>query len=140
MQLNEAGRVLKGVWDGLPERFPSVALDRSVVMPNHMHGLMFFVGAGLAPPKGEGAASSAPTLGDVVRALKPISAVHVNRLLGRTGHPLWQRNYYDHIVRNEDDLDRIRQYISENPARWDMDPENPARREPDEGEGWRARR
>ena len=75
-----------------------------------------------------------------MRALKSISAVRVNRLLGRTGHPLWQRNYYDRIVRNEDELNRIRQYISENPGRWDMDRENPARQEPDGGEGWQARR
>ncbi|MCK4298288.1 MAG: transposase [Planctomycetes bacterium] len=69
-----------------------------------------------------------------MRALKSVSAVRVNRLLGRSGRPLWQRNYYDRIVRDENELNRIRQYIAENPARWDMDPENPARREPDASE------
>jgi putative transposase len=78
-----------------------------------------------------GGASPAPTgrslaLGDVVRAFKSISTIAVNRALRRRGVQLWQRNYYEHIVRNGDDLDNIRQYVFDNPLRWDLDPENPA--------------
>jgi len=86
------------------------------------------VGAGLALPAGTdvsagvhvsaGAASSAPTLGDVVRAFKSISAISVNRSLGRTGRSLWQRNYYEHVVRGESDLRQILDYIARNPAEW----------------------
>jgi REP element-mobilizing transposase RayT len=99
-------------------------LDAFVVMPNHVHGIAVFVGAGLALPEENGAASSAPTLGDVVRAFKSLSAIHVNRLLRRSG-PLWQRNYYEHVIRNERELDKIREYIATNPLRWALDRENP---------------
>jgi putative transposase len=73
----------------------------------------------------KGAASGAPTLGDVVRTFKSISAILLNRRLSRTGRPLWQRNYYEHIIRNERSLNAIRNYILNNPIRWSDDPENP---------------
>jgi len=70
-------------------------------------------------------ASSAPTFGDVVRAFKSITAIKVNRLLSRSGQPLWQRNYYEHIIRNEEDLNDIRRHIADNPGQWESDRENP---------------
>ncbi len=148
MQLNKAGHAVLEVWGGLPDRFPAVQLDAFVVMPNHVHAIVIIVGAGIAPPrvpdregaaprdKGEGAASrgdhegaasSAPTLGDVMRAFKSLSALSVNRLVGRSGQPLWQRNYFEHVVRDEADLDRARRYIEANPQRWAEDEENPAK-------------
>src|SRR3989304_7194097 len=62
-----------------------------------------------------GAASSAPTLGKIMRAFKSISAIEVNRLLERQGRPLWQRNYYERSIRNDDELSSIREYIMFNP-------------------------
>jgi putative transposase len=73
----------------------------------------------------KGAASGAPTFGDVIRTLKSISAIRVNRLLNRTGQPLWQRNYYEHIIRDDAALEAIREYIIANPAQWSNDPEHP---------------
>jgi len=107
-------------------------LDTFVVMPNHVHGIVVFVGAGLALPLEialscqEGAASSAPTLGDVMRAFKSLSALRVNRRMMRTGR-LWQRNYFEHVIRDEEDLNLIRQYILGNPARWEEDENHPDR-------------
>ena len=80
--------------------------------------------------KSQGAASSAPTgsdktLGDVIRAFKSISAIGVNRMIGRSGQPLWQRNYYERIIRDENELHNARQYIRENPLKWETDHENP---------------
>jgi REP element-mobilizing transposase RayT len=138
---NEAGKMIENVWYELPGRCPNVRLDEFVIMPNHVHGIIWIVGAGLALPgtkpravgaglalpKGQGAASSAPTLGDIVRVFKSISAIAVNRLLDRTGSPLWQRNYYERIVRDEDELAGIRTYIRDNPGRWGEDAENPAK-------------
>jgi putative transposase len=72
----------------------------------------------------------------VVRAFKSISAIHANQRLGRAGQPLWQRNYYEHIIRDEADLARIRRYIIENPSRWAMDRENPASRPAGGGARW----
>jgi REP element-mobilizing transposase RayT len=126
MQLNDAGRMVRSVWEGLPDRFPGMELDAFVVMPNHVHGIAVFVAAVLALPGDNGAASSAPTLGDVVRAFKSLSAIHVNRLFMRSGS-LWQRNYYDHVIRNERELDKIREYIATNPLKWALDRENPQR-------------
>jgi putative transposase len=67
-----------------------------------------------------GAASSAPALGTVIRAFKSESAVLVNRLLGRSGRPLWQRNYHERVIRRGE-LERIRRYIAQNPAKWTRD-------------------
>jgi len=128
MRLNDAGQAAQAEWVRLPERFQSIELDEFVIMPNHLHGIIL-VGAGLAPPDrgaaNRGAASSAPTLGDILRAFKSISAIAVNRLLGRSGRSLWQRNYYEHIVRSENELACIREYIANNPAQWALDRENP---------------
>jgi len=101
-------------------------LDTFAVMPNHVHGIVVFVGALLALPSHEGAASSAPTLGDVMRAFKSLSALRVNRRMMRTGR-LWQRNYFEHVIRDEEDLNLIRQYILGNPARWEEDENHPDR-------------
>ena len=76
----------------------------------------------------EGAASSAPTLGKIMRAFKSISAIRINEILGRKGQAVWQRNYFERIVRRGKDLEKIWQYISENPQRWGEDEENPERK------------
>ncbi|HZY30641.1 MAG TPA: transposase [Candidatus Methylomirabilis sp.] len=154
MRLNELGRVVQTVWDGLSDRFPTIELDAFVVMPHHVHGSLV-VGAALAPPKRRkvgaalalpvgGAASSAPTrfasttLGTVVRAFKSISAIGVNRLLSRSGQPPWQRSYYEHVIRDEESLKRLREYIATNPLRWQLDRENPGRKGEDEFDRWLA--
>ena len=97
-------------------------------MPNHVHGIVVLGEAGEL----EGAASRAPTtrtqptLGEVVLAFKSLSAIRANRILNRTGLPFWQRNYYERVIRDEQELGRIRQYIRDNPLCWDDDPENPS--------------
>jgi len=143
MQLSKIGQLVQIVWNDLLKRFENLDLDRFTVMPNHIHGIIIIVEAGLALPK-EGAASSAPTrdepirLMDVVRAFKSISAINVNRFLSRGGVPLWQRNYYEHIIRNEESLNRVREYIGTNPLRWKLDRENPQRKGEDEFDLWLA--
>ena len=137
--LNEAGRMVESVWQALAEKFPEIVLDEYVIMPNHFHGIVCIVGAPLAAPgsdvcgcakgdtiaENQGAASSAPTLGKIMRVFKSISAIEINRVLDRQGQPLWQRNYYERIIRDENELAAIREYIVSNPMRWDMDKENP---------------
>ena len=114
-------RVLSA-WHEIPVRFPSVVLDEFVIMPNHVHGIIMLRGAA----SGSGAASSAPTLGRVVRAFKSVSAIAANEALGRSGQPFWQRNYYKHVIRDEEELNAVRRYIRENPLKWSDDPDNPA--------------
>jgi REP element-mobilizing transposase RayT len=107
-------------WRTLPIRFPSISLDEFVIMPNHFHGIIV-----LQRDVVQGAASGAPTLGGVIRAFKSLSAIGANRTLGRSDRPFWQRNYYERVIRNEDELYRIREYILENPAKWAQDKNNP---------------
>jgi putative transposase len=134
MVLNEAGQVVRRAWRNLPSRFPRMILDEHVVMPNHFHGIIHIVGAGLAPPqKGDasitatskGTASRGPTFADAVRVFKSTAARAVNVLLSLQGNRLWQRDYYEHIIRNEREVEIIREYIRTNPQRWATDPENP---------------
>ncbi len=123
---NDAGDAVAEIWARLPQRFPNLSLDCFVVMPNHVHGVIVFNNPGTK--QNRGAASSAPTntvaLGRVVRAFKSESAIRVNAILKTPGHSVWQRNYFDHIVRAGKELDEIRRYIHDNPSLWDSDPEN----------------
>jgi putative transposase len=136
---NGAGLIVQEVLERLPARYPRILVDSFVIMPSHVHSIIVMtctptVGALLAAPSGgressplgkTGAASGAPTLGDVIRAFKSLSAIRVNRLLERIGQPLWQRNYYEHVIRNERTLNAIREYIARNPSQWQEDPDNP---------------
>jgi REP element-mobilizing transposase RayT len=133
---SDAGEIISDVWHKLPDRFASIELDEFVIMPNHVHGILILnvpVGVGLAlpgttgvPKHIKGAASGAPTLGDIIRTFKSESSITVNRLLDRQGSPVWQRNYYEHVIRDEPELYKIREYIRQNPLRWAQDEENPA--------------
>jgi len=111
--LTPVGEIIMEEWAGLVERF-GVTLDAAVTMPNHFHGIFSING------EREGV-----TLGKVMNAFKSLAARRGNAALGRAERPFWQRNYYEHIVRDEDDLERIRLYIAANPSRWHEDPENP---------------
>ena len=133
--LSAAGRLAQAVWEELPQHYPHVHLDAWTVMPNHVHGIAILksdsvdhVGADSVGPVGAGL-KPAPTqrhgLPEIVRAFKTFSARRINALQGTAGTALWQRNYFEHVIRDEAALDRIRQYIADNPARWHEDPENP---------------
>ena len=125
MRLNEDGRLAQSVWEALPKHYSHVELDAVVVMPNHVHGIIVLtatpVGAGFKP------ASTRHGLPEIVRAFKTFSGRRINQSRSTPGTPVWQRNYYEHVIRNDAALNRLRQYIAENPARWAEDPENPAR-------------
>ena len=127
LQAEQVKQVVRSAWDSLPARFPQVMLDEFVVMPNHVHGIIILAATG-EPPLRRGAASSAPTLSRVVRALKSLSAREANSIMNRSERPFWQRNYYEHIIRDDDELNIIRRYIKDNPLMWDQDPDTPAHR------------
>jgi REP-associated tyrosine transposase len=124
MVLSDEGRVVEGSWNDLPHHYPHVQLDAFVIMPNHVHGiimLMHHVGAGLKPAPTELRRHGLP---EIVRAFKTFSSRCINQLRRTIGTPVWQRNYYEHVIRNEDDLCEIRRYIDNNPARWVEDEYN----------------
>ena len=123
MRLNDWGRIVEVAWFDLPNHYANVGLGAFVVMPNHVHGIVIIVGAGLKPAPTE---KPAPVLSEIVRGFKTFSARRINERRRTPGVPVWQRNYYEHIIRGEESLRRIEQYIVENPVRWALDRENPA--------------
>jgi len=136
MRLSAVGDMIASEWLALQSRFPNVELDEYIVMPNHMHGIIVinsdYVGAGIAHAKDWATTRVAPTLGDMLGAFKSSVTVNYIRGVKQLGWPrfrgrLLQRNFYEHIIRDERDLNRIREYIAKNPALWDEDEENPAR-------------
>ena len=160
MQLNDAGRIVLAEWDTLPGRFPTVELDAFIVMPNHVHGIIAIstddmtsnagvnVGAGLVPALRATIRATirattrvAPTVGDIVGAFKSLTTVLYTHGVKQSGWPsfrgrLWQRNYHEHIIRNDESLNRIRQYILDNPACWASDRENPQVGTPEPETAW----
>ena len=143
MALSECGQVVQDVWDMLPQRFPTLVLDAFQLMPNHLHAVLVIPGTGLEPslalatgaaviqkgPQAVGTENSTrtPSMGEVVGVFKSISTIAVNRLEARAGRRLLQENFFEHIIRRVDELEKIRDYIRQNPARSYEDPENPDR-------------
>jgi len=137
LQLNEFGFLVETEWRRLWQRFDWVVTDEIIVMPNHVHGILFIVyhdtvGAGQKNSDQSGESSLAPplqnspgSLGAIIRAYKSTTTRLINGLRHTPGVPVWQRNYYEHIVRDEKEMDAIRQYIQNNPAQWELDQENP---------------
>lgn len=167
-------------WDALPKKFPDIRTDQFVIMPNHIHGIIFIVSVGAdlrvcpnqgnhcpdlgnhiglplqnwsnthveadprvcpnhgqsrwiaptTPAEHRSSPQPKPTLGRIVQWFKTITtndyikAVRMNNAKPFPGK-LWQRNYYEHIIRNEPDSNSIRQYIIDNPAKWEDDEDNP---------------
>lgn len=139
MRLNEYGTIVREKWDWLAEKYPYVALDECIVMPNHFHGILW-----IRDGSCRGGSRPAPTetgieprtvsknndkkikpVGQIIGAFKTVSAKQINICRSKQGIPVWQRDFYDHIGRNEKELSRIRNYIRNNPANWVSDEENP---------------
>jgi len=113
-------------WNELGIRFQEIELDEFVLMPNHLHGIVFIMS------KNVGAIHELPLqarrsmlLPKAIGYFKMNTAKRINLALKRTGQPFWQRNYYEHIIRTEGELNRIREYIQNNPLKWHLDRENP---------------
>ena len=132
MVMNDAGEMIEQWWMKLPDNFSTVENDAYVVMPNHFHGIIVLAGAGpRACPDSGRTHGCAPTLGDVMIWFKTMTTNQYIRGVKESHWPLfpgklWQRNYYEHIIRNEEELNKIREYIINNPVRWVEDEENPA--------------
>jgi putative transposase len=148
MRLNDAGKMILEEWNQLPERFP-IQLDEFIVMPDHIHGILLFVGAGLVPAltdqrdvqnitdqldgsdvttelNGRATTRVAPTgnpvLGNVIGAFKSITTNRYIRGVHEQSWPafekrLWQRSYWDRVIRDDRELEETRKYIFENPVR-----------------------
>lgn len=139
MTLNDAGRMVEIVWNQIPIFYTGVKIDKFQIMPNHFHGILFIIGANRSgfPDQGnidyKGQCQpkyNSLSIPDIVKRFKSLTTKRYTDgvkqhcwtpFLGR----LWQRNYYEHVVRNDGDLNLIREYIVDNPLKWHMDRENP---------------
>ena len=145
MRLNGMGQIVQEEWLRTAEMRKNVVLDEFVVMPNHFHAILIFddgrgtaccahdVGGDLE----QGTARRAPTvesfgrpvagsLATVIRSFKSAATKHINQLRNTPGIPVWQRNYYERVIRNDRELQSIQQYIVDNPAIWQEDENHPA--------------
>ena len=138
MRLSECGRIAQAEWfrTATLRRYVSLSVDEFIAMPNHVHGIIWItedvvdaVGAQrrCAPTSPGGLAPGVvpASLSAIVRAFKSATSRHINRLRGTPGAPLWQRNYYQHVMRGDDQLAKIRRTIATNPLQWELDRENP---------------
>lgn len=135
MILNEAGKLLDYTWNDLPNHNPNVELDAWCIMPNHVHGIIIInneavrtdsksvqnkttTGLGQTGLERVSTIRKMHGLSEIIRQLKTFSARRINQLNGTQGVRLWQRNYYEHIIRNQKSYENIANYIYDNPVRW----------------------
>jgi len=139
MILTEAGHMVEEEWLKTPAVRPQVQLDEFVVMPNHFHGIIMIRNEPTIVGATHRVAPTGPTAGSVGAMMTQFKSIATKRMraLGHSSFA-WQRNYYEHIVRDEDSLNRIREYILTNPLRWDLDRENPERKDNDDFDRWLA--
>jgi putative transposase len=141
MRLNQAGYMVERWWKELERKFSLIKIDEyDVVMPNHFHGIVFI--PELSAPTTEGG-HTGPPLQRIVQWFKTMTTNEYIHGVKEHGWPqfkgsLWQRSFYDHVIRDEASLNRIREYIASNPLRWDLDRENPRSRGSDEFDRWLA--
>ena len=145
MRLNQYGEIVAESYQWLAQRYPYLALDEWIIMPNHFHGIMVISGRGgsrTTPPLTRhdlvltdknlpiNPELKQKPLGRLIGAFKTVSTKQINILWCTPGLKVWQRNYYEHIIRNEKALTNIRQYIVNNPLSWQKDqlhPDNPSK-------------
>ena len=125
--LSRSGMIVTDVWQQKMSQFATVSLDAFTIMPNHVHAVVFITTNGANEYVGSeaGAMNRAPTIGQIVRSLKASSARMIRSRVDRAF--AWQRNYYEHVIRNERSLNLIRRYIEANPVLWELDNDNPAK-------------
>ncbi len=111
---NQVGKLVAYAWNDLVHHYPFIRLDAFVIMPNHVHGILWIE---------EQQPVSNPSLGVIVGTFKSDATRRVRKITPVKS--LWQRNYYEHIVRNERELEAIRRYITGNPVLWSKDEQNP---------------
>ena len=138
MKLTRIGEIAKQYWFKIPEHFKNVKLDEFVVMPNHVHGIIIIENnIGIREKNNVGVQNFEPlqkknkyqhiipkSLGSIIRAYKSAVTMWCNKD-NNANYFRWQRNYYEHIIRNNQELNKIRDYIIKNPEKWEFDRNNP---------------
>ena len=125
VQLNDTGRWVRDSWEWLAVQRPYVALDEYVVMPNHFHGIIVISDQCMGGSRTAHSSMPHKPLGRLVGAFKTVSTKRINLARNTPGQPIWQRNYYEHVIRNDRELTDVREYIVNNPIKWELDKYNP---------------
>lgn len=142
MLRNACGQAAYDCWQAIPGHIPHVGLDYFVVMPNHLHGILLLnsgTGTACCAPmatRGCFGAMIAGSLAVIVRSYKSAVTSRIRSLAKDTSLIVWQRNYYEHILRNERELAEVRTYIDRNPLQWSFDRENPETSAADDDLPW----
>ena len=124
MKLSDRGKIVEQCWDDLPNHYLNCILDTFVIMPNHVHGIIIIdnpVEAGFKPASTN---KKHHGLFEIIRAFKTFSSRKINQIQ-KSFYFRWQRDYYEHVIRNDEELNRVREYIINNPVQWELDNENP---------------
>lgn len=147
LQVTQQSKICLACWLDLPNHYVNCVLDAFVIMPNHVHGIvvipapivetglkpvsttttttttttMMTMTSSLSPPK---RSSKQYSISEIIRGFKTFTARKINDLQNTQGRPFWQSRFYDRIIRDEGELNRIRQYICDNPLHWENDRNN----------------
>lgn len=131
IHLSKEGEIVKEEWLKTPKIRPEIELDVFTIMPNHIHGIIIIkdesiITKGVVGMHGRASLQRQhSSLGSFVAGFKSITTKRIN-IFRKTPHAyIWQKRFYDHIIRNEKDLNNIRDYIINNPLKWSLDKENP---------------
>jgi len=116
------GKIVHDYWGNLPNHYRNVELDLFIIMPNHIHGIVVLNNDN---PVKNNSEDKLHGLAEVMRGFKTFSARQINQQRNTPGNAVWQRGYYDHIIRGEESLQKIRDYIESNPLKWEFDRDNP---------------
>ncbi len=128
VRLSDAGLAVTDCWLSIPHHFPQADLDEYIVMPNHVHGIIVVDGRGTACRAQTAESFGRPVTGSlatIIRSFKSAATKRINTQRDNPGVPVWQRSYYEHVIRDDRELAGIRQYIFDNPARWETDENHP---------------
>lgn len=108
MQLNVIGQIVSAIWQKIPKHFPNVELDKFILMPDHLHGIIIISEQD----------DKSHSLATIIQNFKSVSTRRINKITQNSGVSIWQRNYHERIVRSDQELDRLRQYMLTNPENW----------------------
>jgi REP element-mobilizing transposase RayT len=140
MHYYDAGKMVGEWWAELNQKFELIETDSYIVMPNHFHGIIKIVGADLrvCPSKGAHAGAPLPTIVQWFKTMTTNDYINGVKKFGWRPFDgrLWPRYYYEHVIRDDESLNRIRDYIETNPKRWELDAENPGSHGEDDFDKW----
>ena len=121
--LNTLGCIVQTCWEEIPKHFANAELDSFVIMPNHVHGIVviFDEATGDKYQSERFGNPIAQSLSTMMRSFKSAVTKQINQLLMTDNTPVWQGRFHDHIIRNEQSLNLLREYVAANPSRWQED-------------------